>query len=60
MYQYNEYTFNFIDIYSFIPASDCIAMGPSAMHYSGVNNAVKTAMSKGGGLYYYMTYLIDS
>ena len=47
MYQYNKYTFNFIDSYSFIPASDCVAMGPNALLYPGVYNTVKTALSKG-------------
>jgi hypothetical protein len=33
---YNKYMFNFIDIYSFIPASGCVGMAP------GTYNAVKT------------------
>ena len=34
----------FIDIYSFIPASDCECMGPSALLCPVVYNAVKTAL----------------
>ena len=36
--------FNFIDIYSFIPASGCVGMGPNALLYLGVYDAVKTAL----------------
>jgi hypothetical protein len=35
--------FNFIDIYSFIPVSGCVDMGPSALLFPGVYNAIKTA-----------------
>jgi len=28
--------FNFIDIYSFIPVSGCVGMGPSALFFPGV------------------------
>ena len=42
-YQYNKYMFNFIDIYSFIPVSGCVDMGPSALLFPGGYNAVKTA-----------------
>jgi len=34
--------FNFIDIYSFIPVSGCVGIGPSALLGPGVYNAVKT------------------
>jgi hypothetical protein len=34
--------FNFIDIYSFIPVSGCVGIGPSALLYPGAYNAVKT------------------
>ena len=27
-YKYNKYMFNFIEIYSFIPVSGCVGMGP--------------------------------
>jgi len=43
-YQYNKHMFNFIDIYCFIPVSGCVGMSPSALHCSGVYNAVKTAL----------------
>ena len=43
-YQYNKYLFNFIDIYSFIPASGCVSMGPSALLWPGACNVVKTAL----------------
>ena len=35
---------NFINIYSFIPVSGCVGMGPSALLCPGVYNAVKTAL----------------
>jgi hypothetical protein len=34
--------FNFIDMYSFIPASGCVDMAPSVLLWSGAYNAVKT------------------
>jgi hypothetical protein len=40
----NKYTFNFIDIYSFIPASACVGMGPSALLCLGAYNAAKMAL----------------
>ena len=36
--------FNFIYIYSFIPMSGCVCMGPSALLFPGARDAVKTAM----------------
>ena len=36
--------FNFIEIYSFIPASGWVEMGHCALLFPGVYNAVKTAM----------------
>jgi len=36
--------FNFIDIYSFIPVSSCVDMGPRALLYPGFHSAVKTAL----------------
>jgi hypothetical protein len=33
-YQYNIYMFNFIYIYSFIPMSGCVGMGPSAQRFT--------------------------
>jgi hypothetical protein len=41
----NKYMFNSIDIYSFIPASGCICMGPSALLCMRAYNPVKTAQS---------------
>jgi len=40
-YQYNKYLFNFIDIYSFIPVSGYVVMGPTALLCWGAYNAVK-------------------
>jgi len=40
--------FNFIDIYSFIPASACVGMGPSALLCLGACIAAKMT------LYHYM------
>ena len=37
--------FNFINIYSFIPVSGCVDMGPSAMLCQGAYNAVKIALN---------------
>ena len=36
--------YNFIYIYSFIPMSGCVGMGPSAMLFLGVRDAAKTAL----------------
>jgi hypothetical protein len=36
--------FNFFDIYSFIPASGCVGMGPSVQLCLGASNPVKTAL----------------
>ena len=36
--------FNFIYIYSFIPMSGCVGMGPSALLFPGARDAVKTAL----------------
>ena len=36
--------FNFIDIYNCIPVSGRVGMGPSALLYPGVYDAVKTAL----------------
>jgi hypothetical protein len=44
--------FNFIDIYSFIPASACVGMGPSALLCLGAYNAAKMA------LYHYIYLLL--
>ena len=44
-YQYNKYMFNFIDIYSFIHASGCVGISPSALLCLGAYNAVKTALT---------------
>jgi hypothetical protein len=38
-YQYNKYMFNFIDIYSFIPVSDCVGRDPSSLLCPGPYNA---------------------
>jgi len=35
---------NVIDIYSFIPVSDCVGMGHIARHSPGFFDAVKTAL----------------
>ena len=43
-YQYNQYMFDFINIYSFISVSGCVGMAPSALFCTGSNNAVKTAL----------------
>ena len=37
--------FNFIDIYSFIPVSGCVGIGPSALLYLGAYYAVKTTLT---------------
>jgi hypothetical protein len=34
----------FIDIYSFIPVSSCVDMGPRALLYQGFHYAVRTAL----------------
>jgi hypothetical protein len=39
--------FNFIDIYSFIPASACVGKGPTALLCLWAYNAVKTALLTG-------------
>ena len=44
--------FNFIDIYSFIPASDCVGMGPSTLLCPGAYNAVKTTLGHLSDLIY--------
>jgi hypothetical protein len=44
-YQYNKYMLNFINIYSFIPVSDCVGMGPSVLLCPGAYNAFKMALS---------------
>ena len=36
--------FNFIYIYSFIPMSGCVGIGPSALLFPGARDAVKTAL----------------
>ena len=36
--------FNCIYIYSFIPMSGCVGMGPSALPFPGALDAVKTAL----------------
>jgi hypothetical protein len=36
---------NFINIYSFIPVSGCVGMGPSVLLCPGAYNAVKMALS---------------
>ena len=36
------YMFNFIDIYSFIPVSGCVGIGPSALLCPGAYNVIKT------------------
>jgi hypothetical protein len=51
-YPYNKYTFNFIDIYIFIPASACVGMGPSALLCLEAYNAAKMA------LYHYIYLLL--
>jgi hypothetical protein len=43
--------FNLIDIYSFIPASACVGMGPSALLCPGAYNAAKNATHDMGYLY---------
>ena len=35
---------NFIYIYSFIPMSCCVGMGPSALLFPGARDTVKTAL----------------
>jgi hypothetical protein len=44
--------FNFIDIYSFIPVSACVGMGPSALLCLGACIAAKMA------LYHYIYLLL--
>ena len=36
--------FNFIYIYSFIPMSSCVGIGPSAVLFPGPRDAVKTTL----------------
>jgi hypothetical protein len=36
--------FNFKYIYSFIPMSGCVGMGPNALLFPGARDAVKTAL----------------
>ena len=36
--------FNFIYIYSFIPMSGCVGIGPSALIFPGTRDAVKMAL----------------
>ena len=36
--------FNFVYIYSFIPMSGCVGMGPSALLFPGARDAAKTAL----------------
>ena len=43
-YQYNKYIFNFINIYSVIPVSGCVGMGPSALFCPGAYNTVKMVL----------------
>jgi hypothetical protein len=51
-YQYNEYKAyskylpTFIDLYSFIPGSGCVDMGPNVLLCSMAYNAVKTVLLK--------------
>jgi len=58
-YQYNEYKAyskyipNFIDLYSFIPESCCVDMGPKVMLCSRAYNAVKTVLVKRTYMYMY-------
>ena len=47
----NIIMFNFIDIYSFIPVSGCVGMGPSVLFCPGVYIAVKTALLECGKLW---------
>ena len=44
----NIIMFNFIDIYSFIPVSGSVDMGPSALFSPGVYIGVKTALLECG------------
>jgi hypothetical protein len=44
IYHYNEYMLNFIDMYSFIPVSSCVDVGPCALLYQGFRYAVRTAL----------------
>jgi hypothetical protein len=47
-YPYNKYMFNFINIYSFIPASACVGMGLSVLLCPGAYNAAKMALHCSG------------
>jgi hypothetical protein len=38
------YMFNFIYIYSFIPMSGCVGIGPSALLFLGASDAVMMAL----------------
>ena len=40
----NIIIFDLIDIYSFIPVSGCVGMGPSSLFCPGAFNAVKTTL----------------
>ena len=44
-YQYIKFMFIFIDIYSFIPVSGRVGMGPSALLCPVAYDAVKTALT---------------
>jgi hypothetical protein len=50
--EYNKYMFNFIDIYIFIPVSDCVGRVPGALFCLGAYNAVKTALVVSQNLYF--------
>ena len=41
---YTQCMFNFIYIYSFVPMSGCVGIGPSALLFPGARDAVKTAL----------------
>ena len=45
-YLYNNYIFNLIDIYIYIPANGCIGSGLGVLLCPGSYNAVKTALSR--------------
>ena len=48
--------FNFIDIYSFIPVSGCVGMGPSALFCPGVYITVTMALLECGKLWVQVSF----
>ena len=43
---FNKYMFNFIDLYSFIPGSGCVDIGPKVLVCPRAYHAVKTDLTR--------------